>query len=108
MKHIHALALAGRRILSRTDSDCGSASKAGKSVRANLSHTLPTARAAVATATPSAGATASIHLKPRAPDAQSSRPGQLARSSQSPARAAEAARGGRWVIGCLGVVARLV
>ena len=31
--------LAGQRILSRTDSDGGSASKTGKSVRANLSHT---------------------------------------------------------------------
>ena len=75
--HDDAQALAGRRILSRTDSDGRSAGgKTGKSVQANLSRTLPTAAAAVATATPSAGATASIHL-----DAQSSRPGQPPPSS---------------------------
>ena len=95
MQHTHALALAGRRILSRTDSDGGSASKTGKSVPANLSHTLPTAAAAVATATPSVGAAASIYS-----DAQSYRPGQLVRGSQGPASAAEAARGCGWVVGC--------
>ena len=74
----HALALAGRRILSRTDSDGGPSSKTGKSVRANLSHTLPTvAAAAVATATPSAGAAASIFNRmPRARD-RASRPGAV-------------------------------
>ena len=60
MQHTHALALAGRRILSRTDSDGGSASKTGKSVRTNLSHTLPVV-VVVVTATSSAGATASLH-----------------------------------------------
>ena len=42
--------------------------------RASLSHTLPTAAAAVATATPSAGATASIHS-----DAQSQGPARAQR-----------------------------
>ena len=87
MQHTYTLALAGRRILSRTDSDGGSASKTGKSVLVNLSHTLSTAAAAAtaaATANPRTRATASIHS-----DAQSSRLGQSesAPSSQGPTRA---------------------
>ena len=84
MQHTHALALTGRRMPSWSDSDGGSASKTDKSVRANLSHTLPTA--AIATANLCAGDTGSIHS-----DTQCSRPGLT--------RAAEPARGGGGDVG---------
>ena len=55
IEHTHALALAGQGILSRSDSDGGSASKTGKSVQDNLSHTLPTAAASPPLTPPTPG-----------------------------------------------------